>query len=392
MADAIAAKSMFYINASYTNTTDRDRVAEIIIQDKSSMLERDQGWMTHITRWSLDTQNTLHYLDADPDKYYIHFKSEDPANPNNHADQLTWRATRNLNTVAALLNDVNTHIPVEVVNGLTRRLAHFTLDHEGRFVLRTSRGVGPNHKFLGVEPSEAMAKLLGWTQATNYVDWHNTMSTRARQLTRWYEAEMPARLRHQYLRSGDPNSWIATHRSMIDTFQFYISWAEGLAVANGGSQRLQAPFPESWGPGGVQATVNAVQVDPWLVIPGDPAGAQAHVQFTAFYHLHPALIDHDQKSRMIGVANRIDKVGRIWQINDSRTSQGPPAIEFPDGQPAVHRKLMNSILVTGESFEMRCLAVQPNSFNRVVLVCRRPGPDAPGGYHGCRWAVASAWR
>ena len=56
MADAIAAKGMFYINASVTNTHAEDRLAEIVIRDNSDILFRDQGWMVDATIVALHRQ------------------------------------------------------------------------------------------------------------------------------------------------------------------------------------------------------------------------------------------------------------------------------------------------------------------------------------------------
>ena len=86
MADAIAAKGMFYINASVTNTYNEDRLAEIVIRDNSDILFRDQGWMVHITRFSCATQQSLHFI------LFITFRYENQ-NFGNAIRQYTWRAT-----------------------------------------------------------------------------------------------------------------------------------------------------------------------------------------------------------------------------------------------------------------------------------------------------------
>ena len=97
MADAIAAKGMFYINASVTNTHTEDRLAEIVIRDNSDILFRDQGWMVHVTRFNVSTQQTLHFMDKDPD-VYIRFRYENEYF-GNAVRQSTWRATENVNTL-----------------------------------------------------------------------------------------------------------------------------------------------------------------------------------------------------------------------------------------------------------------------------------------------------
>ena len=135
MADAIAAKGMFYINASVTNTHAEDRLAEIVIRDNSDILFRDQGWMVHVTRFNVSTQQSLHFIDKDDD-LYITFRYENEFF-GQAIRQYTWRAGENVNTLASFLAQINDAIPIMDHPDGAAPVATFSVTQDGKFLLKT---------------------------------------------------------------------------------------------------------------------------------------------------------------------------------------------------------------------------------------------------------------
>ena len=68
MAEGIQSPDTFYINGSYKNTTAYEQLAEVLVTDDVTILERTEGYHVCITRFSVDTQSTMFFIQKDPDK------------------------------------------------------------------------------------------------------------------------------------------------------------------------------------------------------------------------------------------------------------------------------------------------------------------------------------
>ena len=383
MADAMKAAQMFYINCSYTNKEEIDRVAEIKVSDKSDMLYRDQGWMVHITRFAIDSQLSLHYIDKNPDAYWIKFMHEDPTNHLQRIMTSEYRVTEDVNTAAVLLQNINEVIPVvpQALGAAPMPVAKLYMTPDGRFRLET-QPTGPGDvSSLGVEPSPAMAKVLGWDEAKLFLDYPPSNTTNTRNVIRWYETVFNG-LRSKHYHELSANMWDETHIQMCETLMWNISWAHSTNVgithgsqepyAVGTDDTLVADPARGWGPGGQVAGAYPA-TDRWL----GPRGRQ--VDIIAYYQMNPALRHNGGHGRIQYLANRdnMDTAGRMHLIRP-RDHMGTN--EPPQGTNLQSRMVVNSDLACGSFSEMRVIAVAPG--HRKIRVCRRPGPDVGGNNDG----------
>ena len=373
MADAIAAKGMFYINASVTNTHTEDRLAEIVIRDNSDILFRDQGWMVHVTRFNVSTQQSLHFMDKDPD-VYITFRYENEYF-GNAVRQSTWRATENVNTLASFLAQINDAIPVMDHTGGAAPVATFSVTQDGKFLLKTFNtfNLGPI-QYLGIQPSPKLMTLLGWDNATLNISFQASTDLRTRQYIRWYEKEFP-KLREQYLQANGPaaTDWSGTHTAMIEYFMWHFCNAQGILVAN----HLQAYAPgqnlQGSGPGGlVQDQPAYPYTDQWT------SPRTRGMDITCFFHQDPGLVGNDSHGRTVGIYHRnFMSVAGQYHLTDSRTAQ--IAVIPLAGNANNSRMVLCSDVVMGDICEMRMVAMATN--RRYIRVGRAPF----AGAHTDRW-------
>ena len=378
MADAMKAAQMFYINCSYTNKESLDRLAEIKIQDKADMLYRDQGWMAHITRFALDSQLSLHFIDKDPEKYYIKFMYETPDNELERITTSEYRVTEDVNTAAVLLQKINEQIPVvasSVFGEPPSPVAKLFMTPDGRFRLETRNTQIGNRSSLGIQPSAAMAQVLGWDNAQLYLDYFPDNSTNAKQTCRWYETEFIA-LRGKYYSELSPHMWDDTHFQMVETLMWTMSWAHWANVsinhgspqpyAAGANPTFSAHVGIGHGPGGVLIDQVFPAFDKWL------RPRTSNRDITAYYQLQLALRHNGGHGRIQVMAykDNVDSAGRyhMWDTRGHNAIFVPP-----EGTNLQARMVVDSELVMGDFSEMRCLSVAPG--NRIIRVCRRPGPD-----------------
>ena len=72
MAELLASPGIFYLNAEVYNATDYPIDASIKISDRDDILTRQDKWMTHITRFAIDTQESLFYINPDSTAFYTY--------------------------------------------------------------------------------------------------------------------------------------------------------------------------------------------------------------------------------------------------------------------------------------------------------------------------------
>ena len=369
MADAIAAKGMFYINASVTNTHGQDRLAEIVIRDNSDILFRDQGWMVHITRFSCSTQQSLHFIDKD-DELFITFRYENQ-NFGNAIRQFTWRATEDVNTLAAFLKQVNDSIPVMDHQNGAVPTAVFTVTQDGRFRLAThnSIGLGPE-QYLGIAPSPKFADIVGWDEAELNIAFQASSDLKCRQYIRWYESIFPGTFRGKYLEDGNEDDWTIMHNDMMQYFMWDFCNVQGINV--NGTLHTNVGNLAGCGPNGLRR--NGAQAGPYLDDWLHPRTAVR--QITTFYNMDPVLVTNGGHGRVVGMYRRAGlTVGGTYTLRDSRTgviNTVPVA-----GTANRERYVVDSNIVMGQICEMRMIAM--NSSNRVLRVGRAPDQTAGGG-------------
>lgn len=378
MADAMRAAQMFYINCSYTNNESIERLAEIKIQDKADMLYRDQGWMAHITRFALDSQLSLHFIDKDPDAYYIKFMYETPDNEFERISTSEYRVTEDVNTAAVLLQKINEQIPVvasRVFASAPTPVAKLFMTADGRFRLETSSTQVGNPSSLGIQPSAAMAKVLGWDNAQLYLDYYPDNSTNAKQTCRWYETQFKA-MRGKYYSELSPNMWEDTHFQIVETLMWTMSWAhwtntminfasnEPYAVGATGTLNTQPGI--GYGPGAVLNNQVFPAFDKWL----RPRSSNRDI--TVYYQMAVNLRHNGGHGRIQVTAykDNVDTAGRFHMMG-TRLHVNP--LIPPEGTNLQSRMVVDAELVMGDFCEMRCLSVALG--NRIIRVCRRPGPD-----------------
>ena len=65
MAELLESPGNFYLNAETYNNTDGLMNAAIQISDRDDILSRQDKWMVHVTRFAIDTQASLYYIEPD---------------------------------------------------------------------------------------------------------------------------------------------------------------------------------------------------------------------------------------------------------------------------------------------------------------------------------------
>ena len=371
MADAIAAKGMFYINASVTNTHNEDRLAEIIIQSNSDMLHRDQGWMVHITRFALSTQQSLHFMDKDEDMY-ITFRYEN-TNVGNAIRQNTWRATEDINTLATFLAKINDAIPVMDHPQGAVPVGKFTVTQDGRFRLEShnSFDLGPE-QFLGIKPSPKLAAVLGWDTAELNISFQASEDLKTRQYIRWYESIFGEYFREKYLYDNHPDQWFDTHEALVQYFMWHF--ANGLGANIGNQMANAAPGVMGNGPDGIlyNGPAGGPYLDDWQHPRTRP------MDITVFYRIDPALVTNHGHGRMVGIYYRHALAANgHYTLRDS-TTHVVPTVPVA-GPPNLGKLIFNSDIVMGEINEMRLVSIDAS--RRVMRVGRAPDQTQANGFN-----------
>ena len=173
MAEALLAKDHFYVNASYYNDTNEDQDALISVKDNADILERSEGWLVHVTRFSCDSMRSLAYIVADESATWkILVKNQ------NGSVTHAWDFVldRDYATPHDLIGEMN--MKSRYMNAATSGVFvnkhweayRFEIDAGGRFRLKMATPPAMRHGWhISYAGSSSMNKLLGFEEITPFV-------------------------------------------------------------------------------------------------------------------------------------------------------------------------------------------------------------------------------
>ena len=182
MADALISAEHFYVNASYYNDTDTNQDAVIHVTDNADIINRDDSWLVHITRFSCDSMATLAYIEKDETATW----NIQCYNGNNECtDRYDFVLAKNYATPADLIDDMNLKRRFKRLNPAGAaiyaqwvELYRFELDAGGRFRLVAQPTETPEeHLYINYTGSASMNKLLGFSEASPFLRFAPSVAT-----------------------------------------------------------------------------------------------------------------------------------------------------------------------------------------------------------------------
>ena len=120
MSELVESNGLFYLNAETFNDTSSPIDAVINISDRDDILKFQDKWCCHITRFAVDTQESLYYVKPDDDTWvtltciqYTLLPAANQSDSTRHfVDQRTLRMTKGASTLADFLYQLNENVPV----------------------------------------------------------------------------------------------------------------------------------------------------------------------------------------------------------------------------------------------------------------------------------------
>ena len=134
MSELIDTSHSFYLNCETFNNSDTEINASIHISDRSDILSRQDRWAVSVTRFALDTQASLFYVDPDPtatvELELFSYRGTTGGNggggvqhrmdkKKNFISQTTFALTEGAATLADLLEQLNERVPTITDGALT---------------------------------------------------------------------------------------------------------------------------------------------------------------------------------------------------------------------------------------------------------------------------------
>ena len=252
MSELLESPDNFYLNAEFFNSSTDNVPAKISISDRDDILSRQDKWMIHVTRFSIDTQYSLYYLPPNINATctLTSFTFSDVANhridqTKHFVDQRTISLVKGASTLATFLDLLNSGVP----NLLPRHQEADRLNHiagaadvakcgvwsvtgSGAFQFkakikdRHQVGVTPraydtagNEYFVNMKLSEPMREILGFEDATlNILSNESSVRTYRRML-------------------ANLHSILPTYRKNIDNWRWNGTWEQ---------HGLNAWYSEMW--------------------------------------------------------------------------------------------------------------------------------------------------
>ena len=174
MADALISKEHFYLNGSVYNNSDTDKDAVIQIEDTNDILQSNDDWLVHVTRFSCDAMKSLTYVEKD--------------------DSATWtiRVADNLGAVkqtyvfvvdqdfatpqalVAAMNCEGRFIKLQGSSYTAYEVFRWQIEAEGRFRLITMPVEAINNWHIQYTGSASMNALLGFETITPFLHFSRT--------------------------------------------------------------------------------------------------------------------------------------------------------------------------------------------------------------------------
>ena len=238
MAELLESPDNFYMNAEQYNDTSSYTPAIISISDRDDILSRQDKWMVHVTRFSIDTQSSLFYLPPDSDatctltSFTFTDVAEHRIDQTKHfVDQRTVSLTNGASTLANFLDLLNSGVPNlmprdqnadhlqhvagsagDAVCGEWSVTGSGAFQFKAKIVDKSAPGVVPhpyraegNEYFVNIKLSEPMRQILGFTDGTlNILSNESSVRTYRRMLTNLHTI-LPA-----YRANIDNWRWVGT--------------------------------------------------------------------------------------------------------------------------------------------------------------------------------------
>ena len=181
MAEALISKDHFYMNASYYNDTSTDQSAVIHVEDTQDILQRNDGWLVHVTRFSCDSMNSVMFVEKDLTATW-EIRVVDDRDRCIH--EFDFQLNRDYATPADLIDAMNLqgrsmklnrtpvaqHVGMFTMGGNLREMYRFELDAAGRIRLKSqpSADTKGDH-YISYKGSASMNKLLGFKSFNTYL-------------------------------------------------------------------------------------------------------------------------------------------------------------------------------------------------------------------------------
>ena len=202
MAELLESPGNFYLNAETYNNTDGLMNAAIQISDRDDILSRQDKWMVHVTRFAIDTQASLYYIEPDSTAVVTltvieyHDVAQHRADTARHfVDQRSVTMTNGASTLADFLEQLNEGVPILDHNNYRDTAGHaggreparagrWSVSPSGAFKfvakLFDKAGIGQGttvpvyaprteEYFVNIKCSESMRRILGFESATSRV-------------------------------------------------------------------------------------------------------------------------------------------------------------------------------------------------------------------------------
>ena len=171
MADALISAEHFYVNASYYNDTDTEQDAIIHVTDNDDIINRDDSWLVHITRFSCDSMGTLAYIERDDTATWqiLCYNEHQEC-----VERFDFVLAKNYATPADLIDDMNLKSRFKKAPDVQyeeyHELYRFELDAGGRFrLLAAPSEKAMEHHYVTYAGSASMNKLLGFSAASPFL-------------------------------------------------------------------------------------------------------------------------------------------------------------------------------------------------------------------------------
>ena len=173
MAEALIAKDHFYVNGSYYNDTNEDQDALISVKDNADILERSEGWLVHVTRFTCDSMRSLAYIVADETATWK-ILAKNQNNTVTHAWEFVL--DRDYATPHDLIGEMNmkSRYMNAALSGVFRNqhweAYRFEIDAGGRFRLKMATPPAMRNGWhISYAGSPSMNKLLGFEEITPFI-------------------------------------------------------------------------------------------------------------------------------------------------------------------------------------------------------------------------------
>ncbi len=232
--ELVQSDGNFYLNAETFNSTSSPIDAVITISDRDDILKFQEHWMTHVTRFAIDTQASLYYVKPDSDVWvtlttvsYGNLAEHRTDNTKHFVDQRTLRMTNGASTLADFLEQLNAAVPVltdsasgvsdhpTVAGGNAWQSGLWSVTPSGAFKFQAKLHLEGDVKLpaeyhpadkeymVNIRMSESMRKVLGFKYANSRVLGNQSSLRQWKETLAKFMDELPA-----YRKNIDNWRWV----------------------------------------------------------------------------------------------------------------------------------------------------------------------------------------